>query len=634
MAIISAIGRRSWKVRALFLFIYAFLLIGSATMIYPFLLMISGSTKSAVDIMYFDAVPRFLMDDSWLWRKHLESLFNENILLLNQCYDEANSRFEDMEIPEPIPPRFLETWVEFVQEAEIPFYFYQPGALYTPQSLTVPRTLRLFKEQLHRKYGNDIAEINRHLGSEFLGWNSLFVLPSAYLERRQKAVRSPFMNEIIELMSAMPPGELCYFSTEGFYKRSFLKNHSVNIENYNETHGTAYPSYSDIRLPRTMAENQTAAEKKDWELFVREILNLLWIRVADGALPEYHSFLKAKYQNIEALNRLYGTEYAGFEEIKLVDEPVGMSLALSDWESFILGWKDPDTGRMHAVPAEFLRLNTMEFIFRDWLAARYGTPEAMNAALGTSFASFLDVVPPQKANHAAYFQEHRNELRWEFATRNYKAVFEYLVFHGRGLINTVIYCSLAILTALIVNPIAAYAMSRYKLPATYKILLFLMCTMAFPPMVTGIQNFLMLRRLGLLNTFAALILPGMANGYAIFLLKGFFDSLPRELYESAALDGANELVMFWNITMALSKPILAVIALQAFNHAYANFMFAFVVCQDESMWTLMVWLYKLQQTSGQAVRYASLIIAAIPTFLIFLFCQNIIMRGIVVPSEK
>jgi multiple sugar transport system permease protein len=86
--------------------------------------------------------------------------------------------------------------------------------------------------------------------------------------------------------------------------------------------------------------------------------------------------------------------------------------------------------------------------------------------------------------------------------------------------------------------------------------------------------------------------------------------------------------------MSLSKPILAVIALQAFNLAYSNFMFAFVVCQDEKMWTLMVWLYQLKQTSGPAVMYASLIIAAVPTLLIFLFCQNLIMRGIVVPSEK
>ena len=241
---------------------------------------------------------------------------------------------------------------------------------------------------------------------------------------------------------------------------------------------------------------------------------------------------------------------------------------------------------------------------------------------------------PQRDLHLSYFKKHLKALRWELTTRNYNAVAEYMLFHGRGIFNTVLYCALAIATALLVNPLAAYAMSRFRMPSSYKILLFLMCTMTFPPMVTAIPSFIMLRQFNLLNTFAALILPGMANGYSIFLLKGFFDSLPQELYESAQLDGANEWVLFWQITMGLSKPILAVVALNAFTAAYSNFMFAFVVCQDRRMWTMMVWLYELQQQSGQAVMYASLVIAAIPTFLIFLFCQNIIMRGIVVPSEK
>jgi len=138
----------------------------------------------------------------------------------------------------------------------------------------------------------------------------------------------------------------------------------------------------------------------------------------------------------------------------------------------------------------------------------------------------------------------------------------------------------------------------------------------------------------LLNTFWALILPGLANGYAIFLLKGFFDSQPKELYESAELDGAGEFRIFWQFTMALSKPILAVIALQAFTFAYSNFMFALLICQDKDMWTLMVWLYQLQQNSAPGVVYASLLIAALPVFLMFAFCQKIIMRGIVVPVEK
>jgi multiple sugar transport system permease protein len=63
-------------------------------------------------------------------------------------------------------------------------------------------------------------------------------------------------------------------------------------------------------------------------------------------------------------------------------------------------------------------------------------------------------------------------------------------------------------------------------------------------------------------------------------------------------------------------------------------MFALLICQDPKMWTLMVWLFQLQQTSGQGIVYAALIVAAIPTLLVFVFCQNIIMRGIVVPVEK
>lgn len=138
----------------------------------------------------------------------------------------------------------------------------------------------------------------------------------------------------------------------------------------------------------------------------------------------------------------------------------------------------------------------------------------------------------------------------------------------------------------------------------------------------------------LLNTFFALILPRMANGFSIFLLKGFFDSLPRELYEAADLDGANEWTKFWLLTMNLSKPILAIIALGAFTQAYSEFMMALVIIPNPKMWTLMVWIFQLQSVVHPSVVYATLIVAAIPTFLMFVLCQNVIMRGIIVPQEK
>jgi len=92
--------------------------------------------------------------------------------------------------------------------------------------------------------------------------------------------------------------------------------------------------------------------------------------------------------------------------------------------------------------------------------------------------------------------------------------------------------------------------------------------------------------------------------------------------------------MFWQITMNLSRPILAVIALGAFTAAYGTFFYALILAPDPKMWTIMVYIFQLRAGADYPVVYASLIITAIPTLLVFVFCQNIILRGIVVPSDK
>jgi multiple sugar transport system permease protein len=100
------------------------------------------------------------------------------------------------------------------------------------------------------------------------------------------------------------------------------------------------------------------------------------------------------------------------------------------------------------------------------------------------------------------------------------------------------------------------------------------------------------------------------------------------------MDGASELRMFWQITLPMSKPVLAVIALGSFTSAYGSFMWAFLICQDQDMWTLMVFLFQLGQYSPTGVATAALVLAAIPTLLVFIACQKIIMRGIVIPTMK
>ncbi len=345
-------------------------------------------------------------------------------------------------------------------------------------------------------------------------------------------------------------------------------------------------------------------------------------------------YLKPRYsKDIAAYNAAHGTAYASYADVPLPREfPADAAPLVQD------DWRDFTANTLSPLWLKEGVLDTPETRWRDWVAHRVEVQspksEAANPPAFSLQPSTSRPPLPQFAHHADLFRAHQAEIRREFLLRNFRTVLDYILFHGRGIANTVVYCTLAVLLALLVNPLAAYALSRFRPSAGPQILLFLMLTMAFPHMVTQIPVFVLLRELGLLNTFAALLLPGMASGYSIFLLKGFFDSLPRDLYESAQLDGAGEWTLFWQITMRLSTPILSVIALQAFSVAYANFMYALLICQDPKMWTLMVWLYQLQQRSGPGVVQASLLLAALPTLAVFLACQRVLLRGIVVPVEK
>ncbi len=635
MPIISTIGRKHWKVRLLFLGMYTFLILGSISMVYPFLLMITGSTYSSCDQRYFRATPMFMKDDSWLYRKYVEGILNEDVFTLNMIYNNSYTLVEQIEMPSNINEKIVNEWKTFIKETPLPSYTWQLGFLYTPYSRTMPKHLRGIKKYWQKTISEDMDVVNEKLGTRFMNWTLVNIIIFEPLMRRFKPSDSPLYKSISDYAETLPVEHRYYSSVEGFYKWQYLRAMYPSIQDYNSAHGTSYAKFEDLKLPEKYDDISNQKEKEDWERFVRETVGTCWLRIESNALASYQNFLKLKYDNkIADLNKYYGTSYTSFDQIPLIDEPPLKGVKASDWDLFINGWYDPDTKTLCAAPIESIRIYSTEFLFRKWLLAKYGSIEKINSALNTSFKNILDITPPQKEMHYLWFIKNKNHIKWEFIKRNYITVIDNILLHGRGVVNTVIYCALAIMSALLVNPLAAYALSRYKMPSAYKILLFLMATMAFPPMVTGIQNFLMLKRLGLLNTFGALILPGMANGYSIFLLKGFFDSQPRELYESASLDGAGEWTIFWHIAMSLSKPILAVIALNAFVGAYSNFMFAFITCQDEKMWTLMVWLYQLRQRTGLGVMYASLIIAAIPTLLVFVFCQNIIMRGIVVPSEK
>lgn len=418
-----------------------------------------------------------------------------------------------------------------------------------------------------------------------------------------------------------------------------------------------------------------ADEITKYESFLMELPNDFWhagFRAAPNQQTSrltvmYQNWLRDKYGSIRALNRTYIEENVAFQTVT----PPSEVLDKKNWTPR-KGNKYPEWLEFKAsLPAEFRIPLRVERIFQEWLRAKYqgqfdqvpkpiarsatnfetirypGPPEVveefratalperfLNDSVESRWNAASDGPLPIAGYESTYLKSNVAGIRSEFNTRNYRYVLDYIALNGRALWNTAIFCGLAILTQLIVNPLAAYALSRYPIRASLKILLFLLATMAFPAEVAMIPSFLLLKDLGLLNTFAALVLPAAASGYMIFLLKGFFDSLPTELFEASQLDGAKERTMLWKIALPLSRPVLGFLALTAFMGAYGAFLYAFVVCQDQRVWTLMVFIYQLQTVAPRATVMAALTLAAIPTIIVFLLAQRVIMRGIVLPGER
>ncbi len=411
--------------------------------------------------------------------------------------------------------------------------------------------------------------------------------------------------------------------------RDWLKGKYQTVENLAQVWQPGFSGWEEISLSESP---ENLARQSDWLQFARQA-GQAWLELLPSSQNDYVTFLAERFPtpegklDLNAVNKYLGVNYGSEEDVFPSLRQPRDSRQAEFWREFV-------STRSSPVQLRFLPSPAADQAWRDFLKAKYTSLESLNQAWKLIPLSFEAIPLPVHQIDAQILTEHKGAIRREFLTRNYAMVLDQMFNDSRSLRNTAIYTLLSILLAVTFNPLAAYALSRFKPRFSYQVIMLFMLTMAFPAMVMGIPNFLMLKRMNLLNTFWALVLPAAADGYFIFLLKGFFDSLPRELYESASLDGAGEFRLFWQFTLYLSKPILAVIALGAFNAAYRNFLFAFIVCQDQSMWTLMVHIYELMQRASLSVGYAALVIAAIPTLAVFVFFQNIIIKGIVIPMEK
>lgn len=608
MALIPTVGRKSLPMRLLVALLYLSLTVGAVTMVYPFLMMLNLSVESQYDQVSFALIPRYLYSPSALFGKYAEDKYKADITAISDAYGVPFVKLQDVGPPPRgrplLPTRAWERFAQGLPRGMKGVGFGGAGAAYAPSPL-----LDRYHDWLRTRFHDNIAALNTSYTEEDSTFLTVFPPFEQPARRGWTSDRTAKSRDWAAFQQTLPPHYFVLVGADPLYRRWVKEDAYASLPDLSHAWGRALTGYDAVTLSAHGAEGNPA-QRRDWETFVRTRLPFRDIRVAPSALPAYRQFLAAKYQgDIARCNAQYGTSFKAFPQIPLPapDALPASGPPLLDWLDFLKS----------SAPAASLSVDTPETRWHDARIAPLTLAQATYAADWT------------------YARTHQAALRESFLTRNYSLVLQYIVLHGRAVSTTTIYCILSILTALIVNPLCAYALSRYNLSYGNAVLLFLLTTMAFPAEVALIPSFLLLKQLGALNTFWALILPGAASGFSIFLLKGFFDSLPKELYEAGTLDGASELTMFRAITLPLSRPIFAVIALAAFTSAYGAYLFAMLTCQSPHMWTLMVWLYELQTAGApQYVVMAGLALAAVPTLLVFILAQNTIMKGIILPSYK
>lgn len=666
MPIVPRVGRRSLSVGSFLAGSYLLLTLGGLTMVIPFLIMLSSSVANQWDYERYSPVPRYVFDRQERYMK----LLAEKYLSVQKYFPRDFRLFSAAYQPQP-------HWVSFRAMREDPRFPGSPPFAFGSEAgreeqlrliradyeewmrgleplMRLPMFAR-FARPAYQAFMREKYE-KAYLEAEGLGRSRV---PGRELERRALETMAGAWQEAkftsffyLEMMSEasypyhlrewLPPADERRFQDYLEFVRSlpiewqvpitaqhlwlrFLENSAGDLESFKARTGLEIDAYSKLAFPEQEPEN--AALRELWRRFLEEKWPLWMIELPAEMGEDYREFLRRRSGSLERFNRLVGGEYESWAGVPYSGRAPVAALERNLWRDFL-----------SSLPPEALVKHRVypEKSYREFLRERYGSAEEVSRAYGWDVGSFEEVqVPIAEADYAQFLARERWFVR-ESLTYNFKQVFSFMAVQGRAVFNTFVLVALSILATLTVNPLAAYALSRFRLRSTHQILLFLLATMAFPAEVSMIPNFLLLRELGLLNTFAALVLPGLASGFGIFLLKGFFDSLPGELYESATIDGAGELTIFGRIVLPLCKPILAYQALLAFMAAYGGFMWAFLVCQDKRMWTLMVWMYQYQQTASDFpyMVMAAFVLASIPTLLVFVFCQRVILRGIIIPTMK
>ncbi|MGP3960239.1 carbohydrate ABC transporter permease [Nonomuraea sp. 3N208] len=201
---------------------------------------------------------------------------------------------------------------------------------------------------------------------------------------------------------------------------------------------------------------------------------------------------------------------------------------------------------------------------------------------------------------------------------------------GRYMLNSAVVSVAVTVVALVLHSMAAYALARLRFPGRQVIFSVIVSTLLVSLPVILVPLFLVARQLGLLDTYAGLILPAIFHAFGIFLLRQYYLSIPRELEEAADLDGCGYFRRWWQVVVPLSRPILASLAVLFFLANWNAFLWPLTATRDPDLRMVQVGIATLQGQYGSAWNYvlAATVVAAVPTLIAFVLGQRRLVEAI------
>jgi len=200
----------------------------------------------------------------------------------------------------------------------------------------------------------------------------------------------------------------------------------------------------------------------------------------------------------------------------------------------------------------------------------------------------------------------------------------------RYLFNSFVVSAAVTFVALWFHTMAGYALARLRFPGREAIFLAIFSTFLVSLPVIIVPLFILVRAMGMLDSYAGLIVPAIFNAFGIFLLRQYYLSLPRELEEAAIIDGAGYWRIYWSVILPLSRPIVASLAILFFLANWNSFLWPLTVTNSKDLWVVQVGIASFRSqyaSSWQYIMAASTIVAA-PMLVIFVIFQKQIMESI------